>query len=304
MTSVEEFLDRLWDSGVRLAVDGDRLSINSPKGVLTADLRAELVLRKDELKARLRRTPQARAADDGPPAYASCSRAAHMPVSHAQRRMWFLKQLDPASTAYHVPSAFRLVGRLDVAALQESLNDLVMRHESLRMSFLTVDDEPRCRIDAESRVDLEQHDLSGLAAGERETAATRLVVATARKPFDITCSPLLHASLIRLAADVHVLCFVFDHIIADGVSVAIFVAELRVLYAARIAGRQATLPELPFAYADYVDWQRRALAAGALEQHLAFWKEQLENLPPPRGRRPIIRGRASGRITGRCALAS
>ena len=281
MTDIDGLLDRLKLAGVRLALDGERLSVNAPKGALTETLRSELVARKEELKSRLVQSGGSSGdRSQSPPAIVPAARLPAMPVSHAQRRMWLLKQLDPAGTAYHVPSAFRIVGALDETALEQSLTDLVARHESLRMRFMIVDDELCCTVDPAGRTVLERHDLSHLAAEQRDAQAQQLVCECVRRPFDIARGPLLHVAVIRLEPQHHVLCLVFDHIIADGPSVAIFLGELRQLYDARSRGEQARLPATAIGYPDYVAWQRRWLVpGGALARHLDFWKTQLAELP-------------------------
>ena len=298
MTDIDDLLDRLQSAGVRLAVDGERLNVSAPKGMLTETLRAELVACKETLKARLAHSVAGIGQSGQPAAIVRSPRQATMPVSHTQRRMWLLKQLDTASTAYNVPSALRIDGELAVATLEAALAALVARHESLRMRFMLVDDELRCAVDPDGQVALERHDLGHLPAGQGEEQALQLAGELARRPFDIARGPLLHAALIRAAPRHHVLCLVFDHIIADGPSVAIFLGELKQLYEAQLRGERADLGELPVGYPDYVAWQHRRLAAGDLTRHLDFWRAQLAGLPAalrlptdrPRPRLPSSRG--------------
>lgn len=298
MTDIDDLLDRLQSAGVRLAIDGERLNVSAPKGMLTETLRAELVACKETLKARLAQSEAAVRQEAQLGAIMRTPRRATMPVSHAQRRMWVLKQLDSASTAYHVPSALRIDGELDAATLEAALAALVARHESLRMRFTIVDDELRCSVDADGQFTLERHDLGPLPAGQGEAQALRLVEALARRPFDIARGPLLHAALIRVAARHHVLGLVFDHIIADGPSVGVFLGELKQLYEARLRGEPDGLAPLPVGYPDYIEWQHRRLAAGELTRHVDFWKAQLAGLPAalrlptdrPRPRLPSSRG--------------
>lgn len=282
MTSTTELLERLRAIDVRLVLEGERLCVNAPKGALTQDLRDELGRRKDEVKAFLAAqgsggTPSA--AGKLPPLLERVTRGADMPVSHTQQRLWFIKQMDPQSHVYNVPAALRLKGTLDMVALGRTLAALVARHECLRTRFLAIDGTPRCAVDKQAVVSLEQLDLSTLPTAEREPAALRAMQALAERPFDISRAPLLHALLVRIASDSHIFLFVLDHIVADGLSLGIFLAEFQELYRRDVAGSGVPLPELPVQYIDYADWERRTFAQGAIDEHLAFWKRQLAGAP-------------------------
>jgi amino acid adenylation domain-containing protein len=278
---IGELLARLAAIDVRLTLDGDRLGVNAPKGALSAELRAELGAAKEAIKAHLRAHPPtpARRAVALPP-LVPVPRAASMPVAHTQQRLWFLRQMDPLSSTYNIVSAFHMNGTLDVAALQRSLDDLVERHESLRTRFVAVDGAPRCSVEPHARVVLRQVDLGHLDPALRDAAAMDDVLATAREPFDLAACPLLRITLIKLTPQRHLFCFVVDHIVADGISVGIFFHELQALYAQHSSGKPAQLPPLPVQYIDHVHWQQQVLAAGALDAHLAHWKQQLRGLPP------------------------
>jgi amino acid adenylation domain-containing protein len=284
-------LDRLRAADIRLALEDGRLNVNAPKGALTPELRADLERFKEDIKSQLRAAAEARrsAAEGVRP----IPRLPDMPVSHTQQRLWFMKQMDPTNPAYNVPGAFRLRGALDVAALERSLTDLVARHESLRTRFVSVDGVPRCIVELAAQVELERSDLSSLPEAQREKEAMVLLVALARRPFDTGRCPLMHVLLIRLAQDEHVISFVLDHIVADGVSTGLLLIELETLYASHRLGLAATLAPLPVQYLDYADWQRRWLAGGVLDEQLGYWRHQLRaplavlQLPTDRPRPPV-----------------
>ena len=153
MSRIEDLLTRLATLDVRLTLDGDRLNVNAPKGAIGTDLRAELAARKDELKSYLR-AGAADASANAAPALVRVPRSSSMPVSHSQQRLWFLRQMEPDSSAYNVISATRLFGPLDTMALERALDDVVQRHESLRTRFFALDGEPRCSIEAEAHVSM------------------------------------------------------------------------------------------------------------------------------------------------------
>lgn len=220
-----------------------------------------------------------------------------LPLSHAQQGMWFIQQLQPNSAAYHIPSAARLRGNLDVAALHAAFQVLAQRHEALRSSFQEQHGELLQSIQNSVELPLTLIDLDHLAASERETAAHRRLIDEATRPFDLTRAPLARLALIRLADDEHLLLLVLHHIIADGWSMGVLVNELAQCYRAAVHGQVAELPALPIQYADYAVWQRQRLDAVALERQLAYWRSALGEpqapleLPSDRPRPAAMSGR-------------
>ncbi|MEN3329190.1 MAG: hypothetical protein V7638_3997 [Acidobacteriota bacterium] len=208
------------------------------------------------------------------------SRDQHPPLSFAQQRLWFLDGLNPDSAFYNVPMAIRLRGELNVNALERSLNELLRRHESLRTSFSILDGEAVQVIAPDLQVDLQQTDLAHLVDDEAEAEAQRLATADAQHPFDLRRAPLLRASLLRLAAEHHILLLSVHHIVTDGWSTGVFYRELTTLYRAFNAGEEPGLPELPIQYADFAVWQRNWLKGEVLEAHLNYWCEQLAGAAP------------------------
>jgi len=158
------------------------------------------------------------------------SRDGLLPLSFAQQRLWFLAQLTPESSGYHIPIALRLTGELDRAALQASLDALIERHESLRTRFVLVQDQPAQVIVAAQPIGLEQLDLRALPAAERQRQAWKLLHASAHQPFDLERGPLLRLALLRVAADEHVLAVVMHHIVSDGASLQVIVDEFVAQY--------------------------------------------------------------------------
>ncbi|MGW2048295.1 non-ribosomal peptide synthase/polyketide synthase [Streptomyces sp. NPDC001858] len=202
-----------------------------------------------------------------------------IPLSFAQRRLWFLHRMDGPSATYNIPLTLRLSGNLDQRALEAALADVAERHESLRTVFPTVDDEPCQRVlePEEARPRLRVTEL-----GERELPQ-RLAQA-ARYGFDLAEEPPLHAELFRLAAEEHVLLLVVHHIAGDGWSMGPLSRDLTAAYAARAEGAKPEWSPLPVQYADYALWQRELLGDGSdqdslLNSQLAYWREQLAGLP-------------------------
>jgi len=196
-------------------------------------------------------------------------------LSYAQLRQWFLWQLDPQSTAYHISGALKLRGALDIDALKKSFGALLERHASLRTVFHP-DAHGLCEQIVQDRVDLgisviDLADEPGDVEARAQEEARRL----SATPFDLTTGPLMRVGVLRLAPRVHVLVLVMHHIIADGGSLHLLVGEFVAQYSARVRGDSADLPPLPVRYADYAAWQRSWLEAGEKDRQLAYWVERL-----------------------------
>ncbi|OIN46674.1 non-ribosomal peptide synthetase [Pseudomonas azotoformans] len=207
------------------------------------------------------------------PALLKADRNQPLPLSYAQERQWFLWQLDPQSTAYHIPSALRLKGLLDLPALQCSFDTLLARHESLRTHV---------RQDAGGAVQvIEDSGLIEISLLDTEEDGLKAQVAeVVAQPFDLLRGPLLRAQLLRLAVEEHVLVLVQHHIVSDGWSMQLMVEELVQLYATFSQGRMPDLPALPIQYADYALWQRNWMEAGEKVRQLAYWQAQLGGVQP------------------------
>ncbi len=213
-----------------------------------------------------------------------------LPLSYAQQRLWFLDQLRPDNNAYNIPLGFRVSGPLNLSALEESLNQTVKRHESLRTTFMNVGGEP-VQIIAPTRVqELPVISLEAFAESERQSLVQRLAREEAQKPFDLASDALFRTTLFRLGEQEHVLLVVMHHIISDGWSLDVLMRDVPRIYTALCQGVALELPELPIQYADYAYWQRQWLQGEVLEEELSYWRKQLDgslpelNLPTDRPR--------------------
>jgi len=239
------------------------------------------------------------------------ARPERVPLSYAQQRLWFLDQLEGASTEYNMVHALRLRGDLDVAALQRALQTIVDRHESLRTAFMQVDGVAYQVI---------QDGFAGVPRGSSGSSADWLQLPEERRgtprnprnlisrerdtPFDLTRGPLFRAHLSKLAEREHILLLTFHHIVTDGWSMDVFYRELAALY----DGQQ--LEPLPVQYADFALWQR-----ANVDRHtrgLAYWKQQLADLPErlalpadhPRPAVPTYRGATCNITLGAAHVAA
>jgi amino acid adenylation domain-containing protein len=215
------------------------------------------------------------------------------PLSPAQERVWFLGQLSPGLAAFNEGDAARLRGPLDVPRLQEALNIIVTRHESLRTLIQVVDDRPVQVVLESWSVPFELIDLSGRAPAEREAEVKRLLIDDVRRPFNLAAEPALRATLVRLGPEEHVFILTLHHIICDGWSLAIFYYELARIYQALLRGKPHDLVPPPVQYGDFAVWKRQKLEAGVYAKDLAFWQEYLRSAPaalelPIKGPRPDV----------------
>ncbi|HEV2736151.1 MAG TPA: condensation domain-containing protein, partial [Longimicrobiaceae bacterium] len=205
-------------------------------GVLGLELPLRAVFEAPTLAELARRVEALRAeavADAGAPPLVPAPRdGAPLPLSFAQQRLWFIDQLEPGSTAYHMPSALRLRGPLDARVLERALGEVVRRHESLRTTFGETGGVPFQVVHPAGAARLELADLSGLAAGRREGEARRRVREAAQRPFDLGRGPLLRTHLLRLGEEEHVLVLAMHHVVSDGWSMGVLFGELSALYEA------------------------------------------------------------------------
>jgi len=210
------------------------------------------------------------------------------PLSFAQQRLWFLDQFEPNSTLYGVYTARRLVGALHMGALQKALDTIVMRHEVLRTTFVSLNGTPVQVISDGGKVELPIVDCS--ASSEKEVEY--LIRDETGRPFNLSCDPMLRAKLFRVRPEDHVLLLSMHHIASDGWSMGNLFSELSVLYDALVHGRPSPLPDLPIQYADYAVWQREWLQGEILESQLSYWKTKLDGVSilqlPTDRRRPAI----------------
>ncbi|MFD8519481.1 amino acid adenylation domain-containing protein [Streptomyces capillispiralis] len=248
------------------------------------------------LAARLTDTPAA-----ARPALRPADRPERVPLSFAQRRLWFLNRMEGPSATYNIPFAVRLSGALDTEALTAAFNDVVARHEALRTVFPDTDGEPWQQVlpAGHAVVDIDVTDVT-------EAGLPAALHAAGTAGFDLAADLPVRAWLFRLAPDRHVLCAVVHHIAGDGWSQAPLVRDLSAAYRARLAGTAPDWRPLPVQYADYALWQRDLLGDEQADDstaatQLAYWKEQLAGAPqeldlPTDRPRPAVAGHEGGTV--------
>jgi amino acid adenylation domain-containing protein len=202
-----------------------------------------------------------------------------LPLSFAQQRLWFMEQIEPGHFLYNLMLAVRLAGPLRASKLEESINEIVRRHEALRTTFKIVDGQATQVIAPNLPLRLALNDLRTMPEAEREPEAGRLALFEANSPFDLVRGPLLRARLLHLNDFDHVLLLTMHHIVSDGWSMGVLNRELSTLYLAFCNGQPSPLPELPIQYSDFTLWQRAQLQGEVFERLLSYWKNKLAGIP-------------------------
>ena len=297
---VGEFLAYLKGLDIKLWLEGEKLRFQAPKGVMTPEIKEEIAAKKPEILDFLKAAKIPTNAVDLE--IVTVSRDQDLPLSFAQQRLWFLQQLSPDSHSYNLLDALRLEGNLNLLALEQSLSELIRRHEILRTTFPMVEGQPIQRIAPPSPVSLPLQDLQNLSKNEQTEHLQEIAIAFSLKPFDLAKESLVQFKLLKLGSQEYVLLLKMHHIIYDGWSLSIFFGELSQLYAAFVQGLPSPLPELSIQYADFAVWQRQWLTGKVLERQLNYWQKQLQDapnileLPTDYPRPPIPSFRGDGQV--------
>ncbi|MBK5406978.1 non-ribosomal peptide synthetase [Pseudomonas sp. TH34] len=220
-------------------------------------------------------------------------RSQPVPLSYSQQRMWFLWQMEPDSPAYNVGGMARFRGVLDVGRFEAALQALIMRHETLRTTFPSINGVAQQKVAAQTGVRMDWQDFSAFSEAERQQRVQQLADHEAHTPFNLETGPLLRACLVKAGEQEHYLVLTLHHIVTEGWAMDIFARELSALYEAFIDDRESPLAPLPVQYLDYSVWQRQWLESGERQRQLDYWTAQLGTehplleLPGDRPRPPV-----------------
>lgn len=197
------------------------------------------------------------------------------PLTPSQRTMWMLHQSDRTGMLSNIPEVVYLHGPLDVEAMERAFNEVIRRHDSLRMVFAMEKGEMVQRPLDRVYVPIKFTDLSGLDTAERDRCAAELRLANGRHVFDLSTGPLIYAELVKLAQDRFQLFFNIHHIASDGWGISRFNTEFAEIYEAYIDGRPSPLPPVERQYSDIAAWLAERITSGTLQPQLDYWKEKL-----------------------------
>jgi len=204
----------------------------------------------------------------------------HVPLSWAQKRLWFLDRLQPGSAFYNVVVGCELHGDLSVSALERSLAEIIRRHGALRTRIVVEDGEPAQKVEESIEFRLQFFDLANQEPAEnRRKQMHEIAIRDAAEPFDLGSAPLLRAMLVRLAEREHILQLSIHHIVMDEWSLGVLQQEMALLYAAYVQGKESPLKEMPLQYVEYALWQAQWLQGEIFARQMDYWKQQLAGMP-------------------------
>ena len=274
LTTVQ-FIHLLRQRNIDVHAKEGRLQISAPPGAVDVQLREELTRRKSDLLLALQAATAVYLQSPIVPA----DRNGKIPQTDAQQGLWLIDYFDPGCVAYNIPVAYFVQGPFDAVALQTAVDQLLVRHETLRTSFYEEEGDLFQRVANEATATVELTDISHVSEANRNQALEALIREQARRRFDLNEAPLVRFHLFRLAEQRHVFFFNIHHIIADGRSLKILAEELSTLYQAAVRNEPATLPNLPIQYADYAMWASKHSADGQMQNQAMYWKTKLAALP-------------------------
>ncbi|RKZ89881.1 MAG: non-ribosomal peptide synthetase [Candidatus Parabeggiatoa sp. nov. 1] len=284
MKSIEMLFFQMNNLQIKLWEEEGDLCYSAPKGTMTSALRTELAKRKAEILAFLTQN-QVKLSGELPPIQ-PVPRDKDLPLSFAQQRLWFLAQLEDQGSPYNMSGAINIQGPLNIGGLEQSLTELVQRHEVLRTTFPTNKGVPFQAIAPSQSAAIPVINLHSLPKAWKEVQW--LAIAENQRTFDLVKGPLLRMTLLKLpyvetAQGVlvpnYVLLWTIHHIVFDGWSTGVFIRELSTLYEALSQGQPSPLPALPIQYADFTLWQRQWLSGEVLDKQLSYWRQQLADVP-------------------------
>lgn len=264
---------KLRQQGTKIALVEGNLKIELPKALKTQTLMQELRLHKSNIIEILQAVNETRARTSTIPVV---PRTGKLPLSYAQERFWFLELLNQGISPFHIPMGLELTGVLDFSAIQKSFEQLIKRHESLRVSFLEEGGEPYVAVAASVEFEIERLDLQGLDEASVETNLRAFM----QRPFNLSTAPLMRVGLFKKSEEEHLLMIVLHHLIADGWSLGVLTDEITKLYNGFVANTAVSLPHLPIQFIDYVHWQRSEDQTKRLENDVEYWLKTLEGMPP------------------------
>jgi len=221
------------------------------------------------------------------------------PLSFYQQDPWFISTLFPERPVYNENCTINLGGAIDVAILEKSFAQMILRHEILRTTFTLQDGKPIQTVNPVYPFKIKTIDLRNIPESEREAEALKLATADLIRPFDLSQCPLMRATLIQLGDEDYRLFLAMHHLLLDGVSmVNVFLPELETAYKALSEGKPLQLPELKVQYADFAAWQKQYLTKTLFSEQLNYWQEKLADLPTlqlPSDRNPLPTGTLQGK---------
>jgi len=201
------------------------------------------------------------------------------PLTSAQQRIWFFKDLAPDVPLYNESETVRLIGELHADALEQALNAVVARHDALRTTIRSGAEGPVAIVHENCPLRIRRIDLSEPASAHRPAELDRVLTDELRRPFQLEIEPGFRATIVRLGPRDHVLMLIMHHVICDFASDGIVWREMSSAYRSIVRGEPIALGYLPAQFGDYAVWQNQRVGEERLAGDLAFWEENLRGAP-------------------------
>jgi amino acid adenylation domain-containing protein len=206
--------------------------------------------------------------------------AEHYALSHAQRRLWILNQLDEDRTAYNMYGTYLLKGKLDTVLLQQVFSTVVKRHEILRTNFIVIDGEPRQQVHPAESFLIRMDCVKLQQGNDTGDQLNRLIREEVLRQFDLQTDPLFRSKLLSVSEEEHVLIISMHHIVSDGWTVKVLVNEIQQTYEALYAGKENPFLPLRIQYRDYAGWQNQQLTGEKNNLSRIYWHSQFSDEIP------------------------
>ena len=274
---VEALIARLSDRGVNLWVESGALHFRAPRDAIDENARREIAENRDALISVLsRREARPQPADDR---IRPCPAGQALQLSFAQKRFWFLDQMDPGSARYNIGSFHRVRDPIDFDTLASAVDELFMRHEAFRTRIRTVKGEPVLDILPRPVIALDTVDLTTTPPSDIDAAVRDIGRDVLRTQFDLAEGRVARIHAVRFAPDDQLIVFAAHHVVADGWSLDIILRDLRQIYEAKVTSRPPRLPPLSLRYSDFAAWEQGKVLAKGFSEDIAFWRETLTGAP-------------------------
>ncbi|PTX58414.1 amino acid adenylation domain-containing protein [Kordia periserrulae] len=261
---MEKLLSELKELQISLVVKGDQLEVYDPKDNLTQDLVSKIKAQKQELLTYLNLAEHTHKTEAIPKA---ASKETY-PATPAQRRLFFVYQLNKDTTTYNMPQIYKIKGALDIQKIYQVVDTLLRQHEILRSNFFLKDGEPVWKIRDTFDFTIAQHQ----ADSEEDVEA---IIKKTITPFNLEKDSLIRISIIALQEEEHIMIFDMHHIIGDGISNGILVRDFKILY------EGGSLPDLKYQFKDYAEWLAQKDKENALENDRDFWLKIFNQIETP-----------------------
>jgi hypothetical protein len=270
-SSVADVLAQVRRKGVRLWSEQGQLRYQAPRGALTSQELETLRLLRQQVVAHLEKASNAGIVE---PRLDRRTSVEAVPLTYSQRSHWDWYDLGERPNVRQIASAIRLQGRLDIDALQRSVEEMFRRHEALRTRIIAVEGGYAQEVFASDTCTLEYEDLSYVTASLRESEVQRRIAELILEPVDVTMGPLVGLKLLRLGEREHVVIVALEHIISDMFSLKLLLQDLFAAYKQAVKGVPFSLPRIAVQFADFALWQHKAQEAW-LGKHGTYWRERL-----------------------------